>query len=66
MDSYHDYKHYIVKPFTFYIQLEVTDNEYFENNIRCIKFGMQKNLEKLRKPPDKSRFDNYVHCFFSS
>ncbi|ELU15652.1 hypothetical protein CAPTEDRAFT_149014 [Capitella teleta] len=37
-----------------YSKLNVSANEYFDNNIRCIRFGLEKNLEKLREKPDNN------------
>jgi endothelin-converting enzyme len=33
-----------------YKDLEVNESEYFNNNIRYIKYSMKRNLEKLRQP----------------
>jgi len=35
-----------------YIDLEVTEGEYFLNNYKAIKFNTRRNLQKLRRPPD--------------
>jgi len=39
-----------------FLQLNISDNEYFFNNMRLIGYTLKRNLDKLRKPPDKYRF----------
>ena len=37
------------------LQLLVNESEYFLNNIRFVKYDIKRNLDKLRKPPEKYR-----------
>ncbi len=39
----------------FVLQLEIKPDEYFLNNVRDLKFNMKRNMDKLRKAPDKTR-----------
>ncbi|KAK2148889.1 hypothetical protein LSH36_477g02015 [Paralvinella palmiformis] len=36
-----------------YDKLFINESEYFQNNIRVLKFSIKKNLDKLRKPPER-------------
>ena len=36
-------------------QLEINADEYFRNNVRDLQFNMKRNMDKLRKAPDKKR-----------
>jgi membrane metallo-endopeptidase-like protein 1 len=39
-----------------YLGLNLTEKEYFENNIRVNMFSLHKNIEKILKPANKSEW----------
>ena len=39
------------------MQLAVDENDYFNNNMRLTRYTLKRNMKKLRKPPDKYRFE---------
>jgi len=44
----------------------VNENEYFENNMRLNRYTLKRNMDKLRKPPDKYRsVASFIALMFS-